>query len=504
MPFYIPLQDRIMDADDVKEFNGGYQKPHYKDKRQRYSRNIWDQFVAQSTLHGLHYVFEKRPVPQRLFWLILNALMFSLFLWQTLNLALAFLDYNVSSTIEFVTERESSFPAVTLCNFNMYRKSEINNTEFYEVLKEKNPLYPKNITIDWKKYANVNTIDVEDLILKAGHQMSYNETTGKGMLYGCKWKGKKCGEMNFTRILTDMGLCYMFNSGKDTPIRKVNAPGKQFGLHLRMSVEQDEYVGHVAFSAGLRIRIHDPDEPPLVSSLGFAVMPGSHVFASISRQRTKSLKSPFKTMCQDKDLPGIKAYTIAACHENCKQNHIAKECRCRPFYMKENITEFKQKCTVEKYFDCVLRIEGEFSSSSLDNCQCTEPCDTMKYSTYLSYGTFPGVEAAKEYANGSVKALKSFTQCDDISAALRQYDEVNDTDEEDEFTCKNLLAMDIFYEDLNYHVIKQVPAYSLPNLLGEIGGLMGLFLGASILTVLEFFDVGMVALLTRLGIYRPL
>ena len=68
-------------------------------------------------------------------------------------------------------------------------------------------------------------------------------------------------------------------------IRKVDSPGSNFGLHLRMSVEQAEYIGNLAFSAGLRIRIHDPDEPPLVSSLGFAVMPGSHVFASITRRR---------------------------------------------------------------------------------------------------------------------------------------------------------------------------------------------------------------------------
>lgn len=74
-------------------------------------------------------------------------------------------------------------------------------------------------------------------------------------------------------------------AGENMTIRKVKGPGKYFGLHLRMSIEQDEYIGHLAFSAGLRVRIHDPDEPPLVSSLGFAVMPNSHVFASISRQR---------------------------------------------------------------------------------------------------------------------------------------------------------------------------------------------------------------------------
>ena len=50
-------------------------------------------------------------------------------------------------------------------------------------------------------------------------------------------------------------------------------------------MEQSEYIGFLEFSAGLKIRIHDPDELPLVSGLGFAVMPGSHVYASITRQR---------------------------------------------------------------------------------------------------------------------------------------------------------------------------------------------------------------------------
>ena len=67
----------------------------------------------------------------------------------------------------------------------------------------------------------------------------------------------------------------------------VDSPGDKFGLKLTMSVEQDEYIGSDTFSAGLKIRIHNQDEPPLVSSLGFAAMPGSHVFAAISKQRVR-------------------------------------------------------------------------------------------------------------------------------------------------------------------------------------------------------------------------
>ena len=49
--------------------------------------------------------------------------------------------------------------------------------------------------------------------------------------------------------------------------------------------------------------------------------------------QTISLKTPYTTMCEDQKLPGIKAYTIAACNNYCKEINIAKKCNCRAFYM---------------------------------------------------------------------------------------------------------------------------------------------------------------------------
>ena len=70
---------------------------------------------------------------------------------------------------------------------------------------------------------------------------------------------------------------------------EVSSPGNKFGLQLTMSVEQEEYMGHDTFSAGLKIRVHNQNDPPLVSNFGFAAMPGSHVFAAISRKRVKCI-----------------------------------------------------------------------------------------------------------------------------------------------------------------------------------------------------------------------
>ncbi|KAL6456045.1 hypothetical protein MHYP_G00358960 [Metynnis hypsauchen] len=58
----------------------------------------------------------------------------------------------------------------------------------------------------------------------------------------------------------------------------------------------------------------------------------------------------------------------------------------------------------------------------------------------------------------------------------------------EEYIRDNFLILDIFFEALNYETIEQKKAYDIAGLLGDIGGQMGLFIGASILTILEILD----------------
>ena len=46
-------------------------------------------------------------------------------------------------------------------------------------------------------------------------------------------------------------------------------------------------------------------------------------------------------MCKDKKLPGIQAYTVAACHDDCKKRYIAEQCKCAAFYMKGKTINFR-------------------------------------------------------------------------------------------------------------------------------------------------------------------
>ena len=50
------------------------------------------------------------------------------------------------------------------------------------------------------------------------------------------------------------------------------------------------------------------------------------------------------------------------------------------------------------------------------------------------------------------------------------------------------MQVDIFYPELSYEEIQQNVDFELLSLFGEIGGFLGLLLGASVLTVFELID----------------
>ena len=53
---------------------------------------------------------------------------------------------------------------------------------------------------------------------------------------------------------------------------------------------------------------------------------------------------------------------------------------------------------------------------------------------------------------------------------------------------ENFLQLDIFYQDMSYIVMANQEAFGLLSLLGEVGGFLGLQLGASVITVCELLD----------------
>ncbi|GFR74273.1 acid-sensing ion channel 4 [Elysia marginata] len=73
--------------------------------------------------------------------------------------------------------------------------------------------------------------------------------------------------------------------------------------------------------------------------------------------------------------------------------------------------------------------------------------------------------------------------------AMRDFQDASHLDKR--FIQNNFLQLDIYYKEKSYEQITQQRAYDLFALMCDIGGSMGLFVGASMLTICELLDLGL-------------
>uniref|UniRef100_A0A8D0GK74 Acid sensing ion channel subunit family member 4 n=1 Tax=Sphenodon punctatus TaxID=8508 RepID=A0A8D0GK74_SPHPU len=250
------------------------------------------------------------------------------------------------------------------------------------------------------------------------------------MLKSCNFSGENCSAQNFTVVYTRYGKCYTFNADPSN-LRVTRQGGMGNGLEIMLDIQQEEYLpiwsetNETSFEAGLRVQIHSQDEPPYIHQLGFGVSPGFQTFVSCQEQRLTYLPQPWGN-CR----ASVKVEQLLPGYESYS---IAA---CRLQCEKEAVV---QKCECR-----MVHMPGERGPA---------PCPAP-----------PPLHGA---GLGGRRRLSLHTP-----PPRRE----------------NFLVLDIFFEALNYEAIEQKKAYELSGLLGDIGGQMGLFIGASILTVLEILD----------------
>ena len=66
------------------------------------------------------------------------------------------------------------------------------------------------------------------------------------------------------------------------------------------------------------------------------------------------------------------------------------------------------------------------------------------------------------------------------------------------------MQVDIFYQELSFEAIAQNKAFEFLSLLSEVGGFLGLLLGASILTVCELVDYISLSFMNKLNAQKKI
>ncbi|XP_012691404.2 acid-sensing ion channel 4-A-like [Clupea harengus] len=414
-------------------------------------------FASASSLHGIDHVFVSGRVGMRqVVWALAFVASLALFLYQAAKSAVAYLEHPHVAAMGEQAGRNMVFPAVTLCNVNRFRFSALTDADIYH-LANLTGLPPKNRAGHRPGDLEYPAPDMLDIFNRTGHQLEH-------MLKSCNFSGQNCTAKDFTVVYTRYGKCYTFNGNRTLP-KRARQGGMGNGLEMMLDIEQDEYLpiwretNETSLEAGIRVQIHSQEEPPYIHQLGFGVSPGFQTFVSCQEQRLTYLPQPWGN-CRAKAeqvMPGYDTYSISACRLSCESAQVMAECNCRMVHMPGDAAicpPSKIKC-VDKALASLQKNEG-------DICPCVTPCNVTRYGKELSMVKIP--------SRGSARYLS------------RKYDKT------EEYIRDNFLVLDIFFEALNYEKIEQKKAYDVAGLLGDIGGQMGLFIGASILTILEIIE----------------
>ncbi|XP_006816276.1 uncharacterized protein LOC102803109 [Saccoglossus kowalevskii] len=338
-----------------------------------------------------------------------------------------------------------------------------------------------NDTPDWKRYLtyssstdysdlrDVLTLNMSD-VFKYGHQF-------EDFVLQCAFNENKCDQSDFSTFQNDRyGNCFTFNNVRnDALTRRADKMGSQYGLKLTLYIEQDEYIPLYGQEAGVRILVHPSDITPFPEDDGITVAPGRKASIALREELHSSVAHPYSNCENNPQIDSIFGsqynYSVQACRKTYLHQKIQQKCNCRDTLW---LSKDRPACKITNTAQEVCRRLINFlDRRGVFENNCKEPCRKTTFKKTVSQSMWP----SNKHLGGLLKVLRP------INTKIR--DKVVD----EKSARDNLVLIEVFFEVPNYRSILNTPAYTVDQLFADIGGLMGLYVGISLITVVEFIEL---------------
>lgn len=313
MPFVTPV-NKIQIADEsASELRDVNSNAKSKDGRQ-YAPETFRSLAEDTTLHGARFLFADN-VFRRIVWTLAVMSCFGFCTYQVYQTVKAFGDrpFNTKMTKKIAKNENLTFPAVTLCNFNIinrrrYTNFQKGNNESKEYIEDKLDVYAKMFAGSKDVLNNDSKQHHEELFYRYkgeapekvyykifSHQIE-EMLLPKSLFNSCVINGVVCGAENFTKFTNSLfGQCYTFNSGQyGQPVMNATMAGQLNGLKLLLNIERDSYLDNPLNPfAGLTVLVHDQETFPFMEQFGFLVQPGVRTLCAIKRKKVIWIQDVF-------------------------------------------------------------------------------------------------------------------------------------------------------------------------------------------------------------------
>lgn len=330
--------------------------------------------------------------------------------------------------------------------------------------------------------------------------------TAEEMILACLYGSEPCNHSNFTHLYhPDHGNCYIFNWGMDSDSRVSSNPGAEFGLKLILDISQADFIPFLTSTAGARLMLHEQRSFPFLKDQGIYALSGTETSIGVLVDELQRLGKPYsqctangsdvsvKNLYEDYPMPSSMQdrsedlsedhsrlryrtkYSIQACLRSCFQAQMVKTCHCA--HASFPLPAGAKYCNNYDHPDWAycysnLRVSLERRQQCINSC--TETCNNTQYKMTISMADWPS-EASEDW----IFHILSYERDESTKMTLER---------------NGVIKLNIYFQEYNYRTISESPNATVSDspsvwLLSNLGGQFSLWMGGSILCLIEFGEI---------------
>ena len=384
--------------------------------------------------HGIPKIFNSEHIIIKIMWLLSTIGSVSFCIWILVKTIREYLEYPFATVIDVKSEIPAEFPAITICSLNPTEKN----------------------------------YSLSDRIIKC---------TFNGPLTDCS---NDFVDFDFDSI----HRCMKFNA-YSKPL-KIARSGFYNGLVVTifdgLFNESRPDIFEYGFN-GLQVIVYNNSELPDLLA-GITVMPGVTTFLKMQKIVKTKLNEPFNHCIGT--LNSYHSFNSTLYEAIVGSNFTYRQKNCLDFAFGRSLSanisidylfnfEYWSKFNKINVSQLSVQWLNYYSNNTFKDYleKCPLECNSMTYEISAFQSDYPSYNEYLNLLNNSALISKF------PNGNLTSINELK----------QSLYKIYIYFENLEYTEISQQPQYTIWNLISNIGGLFGLFLGLSLLSFVDLFQI---------------
>ena len=454
-------------------------------------------------IDGLPNILLSNLIAVKCVWLI--AMLFAVcFCFYLIAQSVAeYVEYGVNTRVRLKSQINLEFPTISICNL-----FPLNSQYYVQLLNE------ANFTIGSSPYTSL-------LLLERFHKQktgAYFTPEQKkamfnleGFVISCSFKNKPCNSSQLRYTFFPWYLnCIQFNSGYDdhgnsVPISEVSFGGEKNALTLELYVGlPDELTKRITYRGAAILFTDKNDDPFKNTPFSMPLSPGyvtrlsvkKHVYSQFNEwpylYSTCNVNADGR-LIQPLDDPRLFDYALStnftyaqdSCLLYCFQHFNLQKCGCAAQWVNYQIDGSYPKCLTQEQGKCSHSFyidEFNIGDFITKNCldKCPFECNSHRFDKYQSISAFPDPVGEEKRLKENPLLVSHYSNQSDFKMNL----------------LANVVKVSIYYDtSMPFIEIQEEAKITSGSLLASIGGYFHLFLGMSILSFVELFDIFLANLL---------